>query len=81
MKVKVNNRTYRMSRQEYKGLLQVAKEQVPMGVYALEKSDYAELRCDQCKSMTKLKELERLFRSQGFKVYSNRGKPDAKENE
>ena len=40
MKVKVGPRTYRMSREEYQGLLKVAKEQVPMGVFALEKNDY-----------------------------------------
>lgn len=65
------NRTYQMGQKEYQGLLQVASEQVPMGVYALEKDDYAELRCDQCKSVTQLKELIRQFRAGGFKVYSN----------
>lgn len=60
-----------MGQKEYQGLLQVASEQVPMGVYALEKDDYAELRCDQCKSVTQLKELIRQFRAGGFKVYSN----------
>ena len=39
---------YRMNRKEYQGLLEIAKEQVPMGVYALEKNDYAELRNDAC---------------------------------
>ncbi len=38
-----------MSRSEYQGLLQIAKEQVPIGIYALEKADYAELRNDHCK--------------------------------
>ena len=60
-----------MSRKEYQGLLKVASEQVPFGVYAIEKSDYAELRKDKCSSMTKLKETERTFKVQGFKVYAN----------
>ena len=47
MKVKVMNRLYQMSQKEYQGLLQVAKEQVPLGIYAIEKQGYAELRCDQ----------------------------------
>lgn len=72
MQVKVMNRTYRMSRKEYQGLLKIAKEQVPMGIYAVEKSDYAELRCDICRSITQLKELTRQYRSQGFKVLANR---------
>lgn len=60
-----------MSRKEYLGLLKVASEQVPLGIYAVEKKDYAELRCDKCTSRTKLKELTRYFKQQGFKVYSN----------
>lgn len=60
-----------MSRREYQGLLKVASEQVPFGVYAVEKADYAELRCDKVTSKTKLKELIRQFKQQGFKVYYN----------
>ena len=71
MRVKAEPRMYRMSRKEYQGMLQIAKEQVPMGIYAVEKADYAELRRDECESITKLKELTRQFRSQGFKVWSN----------
>ena len=71
MRVKVGPRMYRMSRNEYQGMLQIAKEQVPMGIYAVEKADYAEFRRDKCESITKLKELTRQFKSQGFKVWSN----------
>ena len=71
MKVKVGSRTYRMSRKEYLGLLEVAKEQVERGIYAVEKSDYAELRNDNCTSITQLKAMIRSFKSQGFKVYAN----------
>lgn len=60
-----------MARKEYKGLLEVAKEQVHKGVYAIEKANYAELRCDKCSSTTQLKALIRTFKQQGFKVYSN----------
>ena len=72
MQVKVMNRVYRMNREEYQGLLQVASEQVPFGIYAIEKQGYAELRCDRCESNTQLKELIRGFKSQGFKVLVNR---------
>lgn len=71
MRVVVGKRLYRMSRNEYQGLLEIAKEQVPLGVYAIEKADYAELRRDTCESTTKLKEITRQFRQQGFKVWSN----------
>lgn len=73
MRVKVGNRMYRMGRTEYDGLLNVAKEQVPFGIYAVEKQDYAELRCDKCRSTTQLKKLTRQFRVQGFKVLSSKG--------
>lgn len=49
----------------------MAKEQVSMGIYALEKNDYAELRCDKCTSTAQLKATIRAFKSQGFKVLFN----------
>ncbi len=71
MKVKVMTRMYRMSQSEYQGLLKVASEQVPFGVYAVEKKDYAELRNDKCESVTQLKKLIRAFRQEGYKVHAN----------
>ena len=65
------NRVYKMSHQEYQGLLKAASDQVPFGIYAIEKKDYAELRNDKCKSITQLKELTRNYKANGFKVYSN----------
>lgn len=65
------NRVYRMNQKEYQGLLKVASEQVPFGIYAVEKKGYAELRCDKCQSMTQLKELTRQYRVQGFRVMAN----------
>lgn len=58
LKVKVANRTYGMSRKEYEGLLGIASEQVPFGIYAVEKKDYAELLNTKCKSVTQLKKLK-----------------------
>ena len=69
MKVKVGSRMYQMSKKRY---LEVARQQVlPIGVYAIEKMDYAELRNDHCASATKLKATVREFRQQGFKVHYN----------
>ena len=79
MKVKVMNRVFRMSRKEYQGLLKVASEQVPFGIYALEKEDYAELRHDRCESITQLKSLSREFKSQRFRVLSNRNQQTVKQ--
>lgn len=72
MRVKVAQRTYEMSRKKYLELLEtVAKPQVPFGIYAVEKKNYAELRCDKCSSITQLKRLTRDYKAQGFKVYAN----------
>lgn len=65
------NRTYRKTREEYRQLLQVASEQVPFGVYAIEKGNYAEIHCDRCRSRTQLKEHIRNLRQKGYKVMAN----------
>lgn len=65
-------RTYQMSQEEYEGLLEIASEQVPFGIYAVEKQGYAELRNDKCKSITQLKKLIRQFKVRGFKVHANK---------
>lgn len=71
MTVKIASRTWEMSKQKYKGLLKVASEQVPFGIYAVEKGDYAELCNIRCSSTTQLKAEKRAYKSQGFKVYAN----------
>ncbi|NBI64925.1 hypothetical protein D3Z38_18255 [Clostridiales bacterium] len=71
MKVKIANRTWTMGRKEYQGLLRVASEQVPFGIYAVEKKDYAELLNIRCQSVTQLKRRIREFKGQGFKVHEN----------
>lgn len=62
---------YKMNKEKYKGLLEIASEEIDFGVYAVEKKGYAELRCDKCKSITQLKELIRQFKQRGFKVHAN----------
>ena len=65
------NHMYQINQKEYQGVLETASEQVPFGIYAIEKQDYAELRCDKCQSITQLKSLTRQLKAQGFKVHSN----------
>lgn len=60
-----------MAEREYRGLLRVASEQVPFGIYAVEKDGYAELRNDRCRSMSQLKSLIRQFKGNGYKVHAN----------
>ena len=66
MRVTIGKKVYRMSRKEYQGMLAMAKEQVPLGVYAVEKNKAAELRCDHCKSISQVKNLVRQYRAAGF---------------
>lgn len=44
-----------------------------MGIYAVERNDYAELRCDRCQSITQLKSMIRQYKAQGFTVHANKG--------
>ena len=60
-----------MTKNQAQNLLKIAKEQVPMGIYALEKEKTLELRNDKCKSKTQVKNLKRQFKKAGFKVYAN----------
>jgi len=59
-----------MSRKESKKFMDQMKNNVPFGIYAVEKDGIIEMRNDQCKSRTKLKELKKTFKQQGYKVYS-----------
>ncbi len=60
-----------MSRDKFQNLLQIASEQVPLGVYAVKKGDYAELKNNICKSKTQLRQMIKAYKQQGFKVYFN----------
>ena len=60
-----------MSKNKALNLLQLAKEQVPFGIYAIEKGKTLELRNDKCKSITQLKDLKRQFKKAGYRVYAN----------
>lgn len=46
MKVIVNESVYEMGRKEYRGILKVTSEQIPFGIYAVEKDGICELRKD-----------------------------------
>lgn len=65
------NRLYQMSREQFKGLLAVAGEQVPFGVYAVERDGYAELLRQNCASKRQLKQAKRDWNARGFRVYAN----------
>lgn len=65
------NRIWQMDRKRFQGLLELAGEQVPFGLYAVEKDGYAELLNLKCHSRSQLKQATRGWKAQGFKVYAN----------
>lgn len=71
MRVRVMERVYEMSRRQFLGLLAAAGEQVPFGVYAVEKDGYAELMNQRCISKRQLKQARRDWRAKGYRVYVN----------
>lgn len=60
MKVIVGKKVYQMSKNKAMNLLRLASEQVPRGIYALEKDKVIEMRNDKCNSVTQVKSLKRL---------------------
>lgn len=72
-KVKVGPKLYEMGLKELNNLLKIASEQIPLGVYAVQKGNYVELCRDKCNSITELKKHKRAYKSNGFKVYANKG--------
>ena len=71
MKVLVNNSFYEMGRKEYRGVLKVTSEQIPSGIYAVEKDGFCELRKDKFDSKEELKKAVAEYAAKGFKVYYN----------
>ena len=70
-KVIINNRVYQMDKKKLKGLFDIAKELVKLGIYAVEKHNIIEMKRDILPSKTKLKEEIRKYKEQVYKVYSN----------
>lgn len=71
MKVLVNNSLYEMGRKEYRGVLKVARKQIPCGIYAVEKDGICELRKDTFDSKEKLKKAVAEYEAKGFGVHWN----------
>lgn len=71
MKIIINDSVYEMSRTQADGVLKVASQQIPFGIYAVEKDGIIELRKDKCNNKVQLKRIKQNFEAKGFKVYSN----------
>lgn len=61
-----------MSQLEYQKFLdEVAKPEVPFGIYAVEKDGHAHMVIDKCNSITQLKKKTQEYKKRGFKVLAN----------
>lgn len=73
MKVIVNDSVYEMGKKQAEGILEFASEQIPFGIYAVEKDGIIELKKEKCRTKAKLETLIRMFESKGFLVHYNGG--------
>lgn len=61
-----------MTEKQVKGLLELASEKVPFGVYAIRKGpDYYEMMNRPVGSRTQLKQIRNEYRRAGIRVYCN----------
>lgn len=61
-----------MTEKRKDSLLALASEQVPRGIYAIQKGkDYIELRNDKMSSVTQIKRAKQTYKRAGIKVYCN----------
>lgn len=70
-KIIVNNSVYEMGRKQADAILKIGSEQIPFGIYAVEKNNIIELRKDKCRSKKELNQLVVDFQKKGFRVYFN----------
>lgn len=71
MKVLVNNSLYEMGRKEYRGVLKVASQQIPCGIYVVEKDGICKLRKDTFDKKEELKKAVAEYAAKGFKAHYN----------
>lgn len=71
MRVIINNSVYGMNDAEYEQFMNVAKKQVSMGIYAVEKDGVYELKNERYTDIADLKRVVSDYEGCGFKVYYN----------
>jgi len=62
-----------MGETELKGLMQIAKDSVGRGIYAVRRGNYCEMTNIPCETKSALRRQKLEFEAAGFKVYANRG--------
>ena len=71
MKVMVNNHLYQMNKEQFKGILKIAKGNVKNGIIAIEKDGVTEMRKDSFSSNSARKRKVKEFEALGYKVYTS----------
>lgn len=71
MIVSILGKTYKMSSGEADGLLKIASEAMPFGIYAAKKGNHIQMLNLIPPSRSKLKAEIRGFKQKGFRVYYN----------
>lgn len=71
MIVNMGDNTYKMSRDQFKILLETAKKCMPFGAYAIEKNKVAVMLNERPKDKEELQKQVEEYKSKGFKVYYN----------
>lgn len=71
MKVILKDSMYEMNRKQFRGVLDIAKKAVKMGVYAVEKDGIAEMKNETFESKEELKKAVAEYVAKGFKVHYN----------
>ncbi len=71
MKVILKDSIYEMNRKQFRGVLDIAKKSVKMGIYAAEKGGIAEMKNETFNRKEDLKKSVAEYEKNGFKVYYN----------
>ncbi len=71
MRVILNNSIYEMNRKQFRGVLDIAKKSVKMGIYAVEKDGIAEMKNEPFDSKEDLNKFVEEYARNGFKVHYN----------
>lgn len=73
MKVIIDDKVYEMSDSQCEKVLNVAKNLIPKGIYAIKKGKMVEMKNESCMSDKELSDAIAGYVAKGFKVYFNGG--------
>lgn len=71
MRVILKDNVYQMNRKQFKEVLDIAKDSVKFGIYAVVKNGIAEMKNEAFDTKENLKKSVAEYEKNGFKVYYN----------